>query len=69
MTGEKGNNVRVTHLESFAVPKIQRLHRSCPIKGVIELVVTLQFKNRVRALVARFEGVDGRWLCTEFKLL
>jgi hypothetical protein len=51
------------------LPKIQKLYRSYPIKGVIELVVTLQFKNRVRALVARFEGVDGRWLCTEFKLL
>lgn len=50
-------------------PKIQRIHRSYPIIGAIEVVVTLKFKKRIRALVLRFEGVDGRWLCTEFELL
>lgn len=38
-------------------------------RGAIEVVVTLKFKKRIRALVLRFEGVDGRWLCTEFELL
>lgn len=51
------------------LPRIQRIHRSQPIEGVIELAVILAFKNRVRVLVSRFEGVDGRWLCTEFNLL
>lgn len=50
-------------------PKIQRIHRSYPIEGAIEVVTTLRFKTRIRALVFRFEGVDGRWLCTEFDLL
>ena len=51
------------------LPKIRRIHRNQPIEGVIELTTTLAFKARVRALVARFEGVDGRWLCTELELL
>lgn len=50
-------------------PKIKKIHRSYPIAGVIEVVATLVFPERVRALIARFEGVDGRWLCTEFELL
>ena len=51
------------------LPKIMKIHRSQPIEGVIELTATLAFKERVRALIARFEGVDRRWLCTEFELL
>ncbi len=51
------------------VPKIRRVHRNQPIEGVIEVNVTLVFKERVRALVARFEGVDRKWLCTEFEIL
>jgi hypothetical protein len=51
------------------LPKIQRIYRSYPIEGVIEVVATLKFKARIRALVMRFEGVDGRWLCTELDLL
>jgi len=51
------------------VPKIRRVHRNEPIEGVIEVNVTLVFKERVRALVARFEGVDRKWLCTELEIL
>lgn len=51
------------------LPRIMRIHRNQPIEGVIELTATLAFKDRVRALIARFEGVDRRWLCTEFELL
>jgi hypothetical protein len=51
------------------LPKIKRIHRHQPIEGVIEVTVTLTFKDRVRALVARFEGVDRKWLCTELDLL
>ncbi|NDB31814.1 MAG: hypothetical protein EB043_05235, partial [Actinobacteria bacterium] len=39
------------------VPKIRKIHRHQPIDGVIEVTVTLAFTKRVRALVARFEGV------------
>lgn len=51
------------------VPKIRRIHRNQPIEGVVELTAVLVFKNRVRALIARFEGVDKKWLCTELELL
>lgn len=63
------NNL-VKRAGSFSeLPKIRRIHRNQPIEGVIELTATLAFKVRVRALVARFEGVDGKWLCTEFDLI
>lgn len=51
------------------IPRIKRIHQSYPIDGVIEVVVILSLPKRSRALVLRFEGVDGRWLCTEFDLL
>ena len=51
------------------VPKIKSIRRSQPIPGVVELSATLIFKERIRALVARFEGVDHKWLCTELSLI
>ena len=51
------------------VPKIKSVRRSQPIVGVVELNATLIFKERIRALVARFEGVDHKWLCTELSLI
>lgn len=51
------------------IPKMKRIHQSYPIDGVIEVVVILSLPKRSRALALRFEGVDGRWLCTEFDLL
>jgi hypothetical protein len=51
------------------VPKIKSIRRSQPIVGVVELSATLIFKERIRALVARFEGVDHKWLCTELSLI
>lgn len=51
------------------IPRIKRIQQSYPIDGVIEVVAILSFPKRYRALALRFEGVDGRWLCTEFDLL
>ena len=51
------------------IPKIRRVYINEPIEGVAETTVTLRFNERVRSLVLRFEGVDQRWLCTEFALL
>lgn len=51
------------------VPKIRKFHRHQPIEGVVEVAVTLVFSERVRVLVARFEGVDRKWLCTEVEIL
>lgn len=50
-------------------PRVKRIHLSSPIDGVNEVVAILSFPKRTRALILRFEGVDGRWLCTEFELL
>lgn len=51
------------------VPKICKIHRSQPIEGVVEVAMTVHFKERFRVIAARFEGVDRRWICTEFTLL
>ena len=51
------------------IPKIRRVYINEPIEGVAETTVTLRFDDRVRSLVLRFEGVDKRWLCTEFALI
>ena len=51
------------------VPKLKSVRRSQPIVGVVELNATLIFKERIRAHVARFEGVDHKWLCTELSLI
>ncbi|MBM3656158.1 MAG: hypothetical protein FJW91_04305 [Actinobacteria bacterium] len=51
------------------VPKIKTIRRSQPIDGVVELSATLIFRERIRAVVARFEGVDHKWLCTELSLI
>jgi hypothetical protein len=50
-------------------PKIRKIYLQEPIDGVVESLVTLRFGTRIRSLVLRFEGVDQRWLCTEFSLL
>lgn len=51
------------------IPKIRKIYIQEPIEGVAETTVTLRFNERVRSLVLRFEGVDKRWLCTEFALI
>ena len=51
------------------IPKIRKIYINQPIEGVAETTVTLRFNERIRSLVLRFEGVDKRWICTEFALL
>ena len=51
------------------VPRIKKIHRHQPIEGVVEVAMTISLKERVRVIVARFEGVDRRWICTEFAML
>jgi hypothetical protein len=52
-----------------SVGRIHSIHQSEPLDGICESTVTLRFDQRLRALAIRFEGVDGRWLCTELDLL
>ena len=51
------------------VGKIRSIHQSQPLDGICESTITVRYGDRLRALVIRFEGVDGRWLCTELDLL
>ena len=51
------------------VSHIRKLHVSEPLDGVCEATVTVRYGARLRALTFRFEGVDGRWLCTALSLL
>ena len=51
------------------VGKIRTIKQCEPIDGVCESTITVRYGHRLRAMVIRFEGVDGRWLCTALDLL
>ena len=51
------------------IGKIKSIHQSEPLDGICESTVTVRFENRLRAIVIRFEGVDGHWLCTALRLI
>ena len=51
------------------IARIRNIHQSEPLDGICESTVTVRYGNRLRAIVIRFEGVDGRWLCTALRLL
>lgn len=51
------------------IGKIKSIHQSEPLDGICESTALIRYGDRLRAVVIRFEGVDGRWLCTALKLL
>ena len=51
------------------IGKIKSIHQTEPLDGICESTVIIRFNDRFRAVVIRFEGVDGRWLCTALKML
>lgn len=51
------------------IGKIKSIHQSEPLDGICESTVTVRYGNRLRAIVIRFEGVNGHWLCTALRLL
>ena len=51
------------------IGRIRKIHQDAPLDGICESVITVRFGERIRALVIRAEGVDGRWLCTALRLL
>jgi|UniRef100_UPI00404A35FA hypothetical protein len=51
------------------IGKIKSIHQSEPLDGICESTVIIRFGARYKAAVIRFEGVDGRWLCTALTLL
>jgi hypothetical protein len=48
-----------------AVVRIGRKRISQPFPQILEVTVMLHGSERSRVLVARFEGLDGRWICVE----
>lgn len=58
-------NQLLTMTRSFSIPpKIMRVHLRQPLESLAEVTVLLEYRSRITALVMRFEGIDGRWLCT-----
>jgi hypothetical protein len=51
------------------IGRIRKIHQEEPLDGICESVITVRFGERMRALVIRTEGIDGRWLCTALRLL
>jgi hypothetical protein len=43
---------------------IKRIRICEPVDGIAEASVVALFNERAHALALRFEGLDGRWLCT-----
>jgi hypothetical protein len=43
---------------------IRRIRICEPADGVVEASVIAHFNDRAHAMALRFEGLDGRWLCT-----
>jgi hypothetical protein len=51
------------------IGRIRKIHQEAPLDGICESVITVRYGERIRALVIRAEGIDGRWLCTALRLL
>jgi len=51
------------------IGKIRRIHQDKPLDGICESVITVRFGERIRPLVMRTEGVDGRWICTSLRMM
>ena len=63
--------LRLTSLSGTTdgIGRIRKIHKEAPLDGICESVITVRFGERIRALVIRAEGIDGRWLCTALRLL
>jgi len=48
---------------------VRSVRVSEPADGVAEVTAVIQLNGRVRAVVLRLEGVDGRWRCTLLRVL
>ena len=55
-----------------SLPEIGRVRKTRitePLDGICEATVTVRFGDRLRVVAIRFEGLDGRWLCTCLTLI
>lgn len=44
--------------------RLRRIRLCIPADGVVEAAAIAQLDQRILATAMRFEGLDGRWLCT-----
>ena len=51
------------------VGRVRKIRITQPLDGICEATVTVRFGDRLRVVAIRFEGLDGRWLCTCLTLL
>jgi hypothetical protein len=51
------------------IGKVVKIHQDHPFDGIVESSMLIKFSDRVRAMVLRAEGIDGRWLCTALELI
>lgn len=49
-------------------PHIHQVHLCEPADGIAEATVTVRLGDRLRAAALRFEGLDGRWICTSLMI-
>jgi hypothetical protein len=51
------------------VGKVRKIRITQPLDGISESTVTVRYGDRLRVIAIRFEGLDGRWLCTALTLI
>ena len=51
------------------VGRIRKVKVTQPLDGISESTVTVRYGVRLRVVAIRFEGLDGRWLCTALTLI
>ena len=55
--------------EQKMIGKIRKIKVTQPLDGISESTVTIRYGDRLRVVAIRFEGLDGRWLCTALTLI
>ena len=51
------------------IGRVRKTRITEPLDGVCEATVTVRFGDRLPVVAIRFEGLDGRWLCTCLTLI
>ena len=51
------------------IGRVRKIRITEPLDGICEATVTVRFGDRLRVVAIRFEGLDGRWLCTCLTLI
>ncbi len=51
------------------IGRVRKSRITQPLDGICEATITIRFGDRLRVVAIRFEGLDGRWLCTYLALI